>query len=158
MLRNSEILVPSSRFSIKPVAIRPERLSNYLIHLPSRTHRAPFNRHILILLVTRNSEVRVPKCRLSINPVVIPPEILSNSPIHFPSRTRRALSISLLCFYTKHPHLPKFSKNCTKRPSKSTSNFLKLVAIRREMLSNFLNDLPSRTRRALSNRQIFSSI
>ena len=58
------------------------------------------------------------------------------------------------------PNIPnsKISAKTVKKPFKNTSNFVKLVAIRPEMLSNFLIHLPSRTRRALSNGHIFSSI
>ena len=57
------------------------------------------------------------------------------------------------------PNIPNSQKSAkaVKKPLKNTSNFVKPVAIRLEMLSNFLIDLPSRTRRALSNGHIFSS-
>ena len=76
---------------------------------PYRFHYFLFTPNILLVL----------NIRFSIKPVAILPEMLSNSLIHFPSRTRRALSIPLLSFYTKHPHLPKISKNYKKKgPSK----------------------------------------
>ena len=45
-----------------------------------------------------------------------------------------------------------------KKSFKNTSNSVNPVAIRLEMLSNFVIDLPSKTRRALSNGYIFGSI
>ena len=79
------------------------------------------------------------------------------SPFHFPNRTRRALSIPLLFFYTKHSPTAKIYKNCQKT-LKNTSNFVKPVAIRPEILSNALIHFPNRTRRALSNRHHYSPI
>ena len=103
-----------------------------------------------MLLVTINCEILVPNSRFSTKPVAILLEMLSNFLIHFPNGTRRALSIPLLRFYTKHPHLPKICKICDKKPFKTTSNFVKPCAICPQMLSSFLIRCPSRTRRTLS--------
>ena len=122
MARNCEILVPNSRFSIKPVAIRPEMLSNSLIHFPNRTQRTLsilplcfYTKHPHIPGVSKTC-VQKPFKNTSnfVKPCTIRPQMLSNSLIHSSSRTRRALSIPLLCFSTKHPHLPKISKSCEK--------------------------------------------
>ena len=58
------------------------------------------------------------------------------------------------------PNIPNTQKSAktVKKPFKNTSNFVKPVAILPEMLSNSLIHSPSRTRRALSNGHIFSSI
>ena len=96
--------------------------------------------------MAKNREILVLNSSFSIKPVAIRPEMLSNSLIYFPSRNRRAQSILPLCFYTKHPHIPKI---CDKNPS----NFVKSCAIRPEMFSIHFS---SRTRRVLSNGHLLS--
>ena len=86
------------------------------------------------------------------------------APPHFPVEIT-TFEVELDELYRLHysvfrPSIPISQKSATtvNKPFKNTSNFVKPVAIRLEMLSDFLIHLPSRTRRALSNRHLLSSI
>ena len=85
-------------------------------------------------------------------------------PPHFPVEIT-TFQVELDELYRFHysvfrPNIPNSQKSAktVNKPFKNTSNFVKPCAIRPEMFSNFLIHLPSRTRRALSNRHIFSPI
>ena len=93
------------------------------------------------------------------------------APPHFPAEIT-TFQVELNKLYRFHysvfrPNIPNSQKSAktvkkaaktVKKPFKNTSNFVKPVAIRLEMLSNSLIHFPSRTRRALSNGHIFNSI
>ena len=85
------------------------------------------------------------------------------APPHFPAEiTTFQVELELYRFHYSvfRPNIPNSQKSAktVKKPFKNTSNFVKHVAIRLEMLSNSLIHSPIRTRRALSNGHIFSSI
>ena len=82
------------------------------------------------------------------------------APPHFPAEiTTFQVELDELYrfnYFVFRPNISNSQKSATtvKKNVKNTSNFVKPVAIRLEMLSNFLIHLLSRTRRALSNRHI----
>ena len=86
------------------------------------------------------------------------------APTHFPDEIT-TFQVELEELYRFHycastPIIPKPQKSTKilKKRLKNTSNFVKTVAIRLEILSNSLIHFQNRTRRALSNGHLYSSI
>ena len=86
------------------------------------------------------------------------------APFHFPAEMT-TFQVELDERYRFHYSFPtpntlqsQKSAKTVQKTFKNTSNFVKLVGIRTEMLSNFLIHLPNRTRRALSNGHLHTEI
>ena len=121
---------------VKPWAIRPQMLSNTVIHSLSRTWRVLSNGHHLSSircsrwLQNAKSHCKIPDFRENLSRFAR--KCFPIFSFYFPSRTQRALSIPLLCFYTKNPHIPKISRYC----QKTLEKYIKFCKTRRDSPRN----------------------